>query len=828
MTITRVHLIPGEDLHLLPGLVSPRLDQLLYIVETSDQGVEATHRFVEYRPAGVTVSFEANFDRADPRTAGIDVDLNFGEVTVGALPTPERLLDFLVIATVSDGLALSLTTHIRVRIHDGLRKVWLTPATLTVRKPDPVSSPVTNARFTILAEFSDGAYGDLTNWLPPEFLTSPTDRQFTRTIAQRDVPVFAWDSRQKHIAQVDAPTGWLAAVNAGTATIELSAPTLVPAVSQSATVKVAPPWGTPVELRLVEGPGAARLEDVPNVLLLPDGFTADEQGAFEGLVRQLVHRLRVRRRTRPFDLLKDRINYFSAWVASPEAGVSVLEEVGLAGATGGTDTAACVSTNVDAASVAGAWHVGAPSANTTRFLLNERDTAFHVGIGGRPNAAAFYQFLRPRLNNAQRVATPDLDAFLAALVDPDTPGRRVGSVWMRPDPGDPDPVRGKDARLLVFVCRYRRSDGFNRAKSPVGSYVCVSLAEDHAAAHVVQPGANGEGFDLVPDPIPDRVPLEMWSMTAHEICHTFSLGDEYGTDYPGRPQNSPALALPADKVEEVRLNPNVQARADLLTNGALDADRIKWLWPRIEKAGVLDEPTDPPSDVGVPPFRLRLERGHAAVFEAGDVVRLRTRPLLSAGPPSYRLRVIALEGDVLVVEPDETTPDAEAQLTPYYVKGTVVMAPRREPDVGSRRGDDLLLVHESALTVIDDTGNPLNALPFEPAGRPPTTVLGVNTPTPATNFEDEPSRPPRQSGLRVGLYENGASYDADVYRPTGMCFMRTSRALTETDEAGQALTTKDQRMYQRFCPVCRYALVDLIDPTQHGRIDRDFDRVYPE
>jgi hypothetical protein len=827
MTITRAYLDPGEDLHLIPGLVSPRLDQLLYLVETTAPGVEERHRFVEYRPAGVTVLFEANFDKADPRTAGIDVDPNFGEITVGALPTPERLLDFLVVATVSDGVALSVTTHVRVRIHDGFRKVWLTPAVLTVRKPTDPASVVAMSRFSVLAEFSDGTYGDLTNWAPWSGPTDPTDRRFVRTSTHRDVPVFVWDSAPKSNVRVTPESGRLLA-NKGIATVGLSTPNLVPPVSANAIVQTAPSWSTAVELRLVDGPGVARMGDVPNILLLPEGFTADEQGAFERLVRQLVHRLRVRRRTRPFDLLKDRVNYFSAWVASPEAGVSVLEEVELVGGGGGPQTAEYRSTMVTAADAAGAWHVGPPPSSTTRFLLNERDTAFHVAIGGRPNADQFHRFTWPRLDYVQRIAAADLDDFLAALVDPDVPGQRLGSVWMRPDATDPDPARGKDEGLVLFVCRYRRSSGVNYAESPVGKYVCVSLGEDHAALHVVQASPGGEGIDLVPDPIPSRVPLEMWSIAAHELCHTFSLGDEYGTDAPGRPTTIPPLPLPADKIAAVRLNPNVQARVDLLTNGALDADRIKWLWPRIEKAGVLAAPFGPASGTGTPPFRLPLEPGHAAVFEAGDVVRLRTRPLLSAGPPSYRLRVTGVEGDVLVVEPDEATPDAAAQLTPYDLKGTLVMAPRREPDVGSRRGDDLLLVHESALTVIDDTGNPLNALPFEPAGRPPTTVLGVNTPTAATNFEDEPPRPPRQSGLRVGLYENGASYDADVYRPTGMCFMRTSRALTETDEAGQVLTTKDQRMYQRFCPVCRYALVDLIDPTQHGRIDRDFDRVYPE
>jgi hypothetical protein len=29
-----------------------------------------------------------------------------------------------------------------------------------------------------------------------------------------------------------------------------------------------------------------------------------------------------------------------------------------------------------------------------------------------------------------------------------------------------------------------------------------------------------------------------------------------------------------------------------------------------------------------------------------------------------------------------------------------------------------------------------------------------------------------------------------------------------------------------FCQVCRFALVDFIDPEQHRRIDRDYDEEY--
>jgi hypothetical protein len=31
-----------------------------------------------------------------------------------------------------------------------------------------------------------------------------------------------------------------------------------------------------------------------------------------------------------------------------------------------------------------------------------------------------------------------------------------------------------------------------------------------------------------------------------------------------------------------------------------------------------------------------------------------------------------------------------------------------------------------------------------------------------------------------------------------------------------------------LCPACRYQLVDRLDPTQHGVIDRDYRKRYPQ
>jgi len=87
-----------------------------------------------------------------------------------------------------------------------------------------------------------------------------------------------------------------------------------------------------VRLNRIAGPGFAAIgrDGLHNVLILPDGFVDDPQGsdraAFERYARQLVTLLTTDERTRPFDVLADKFNYFTAWVPSPQAGISTMSE----------------------------------------------------------------------------------------------------------------------------------------------------------------------------------------------------------------------------------------------------------------------------------------------------------------------------------------------------------------------------------------------------------------------------------------------------------------------------------------------------------------------
>jgi hypothetical protein len=63
----------------------------------------------------------------------------------------------------------------------------------------------------------------------------------------------------------------------------------------------------------------------------------------------------------------------------------------------------------------------------------------------------------------------------------------------------------------------------------------------------------------------------------------------------------------------------------------------------------------------------------------------------------------------------------------------------------------------------------------------------------------------------VGLYSGGARWACGIFHPTGQCVMR------DHDDADT-----------EFCAVCRYIIVDFVDPIRHAEIDRDYAEIYPQ
>ena len=797
-----------------------------------------------------SVSFATSFIPAagEGFTQGVHVNRTTGKVTVQPRPAGSRLRTFAVTGTVKQG-PNEFKARLRVHVHDGVVAKWITPESLTVRQG------AKGMRFSVLARFDDGVIGDITNWGGPDPLPFDIDELAVHPMDSRK-PVHTW-SRGTASGQgiaVNPITGEITAqTNSGFATVNLHVGNGPPIAS--ASVFAAPPWSTPTKLTRIAGPGFTAIgrPDIHNVLFLPDGFTAnDPLGTdrldYEFYVRELVHQLNTNAQTRPFDVLSRKFNYFSAWVPSPQAGCSVLAEVfsdpadqrpdlptghvvgrnvtplpdgkppaaGQMGLLELLDTVGWPIPAIDLpgtapAGLAAAWLAlyGRPASaaaitnafpewlkRNSRVLINERDTAFHMShnhrpyANGRPTDSSNLSF------HPLRMTAADFDTFLKALTDED--GKPVGAAWAE---------GGPDQALVVIVCRTNR---FGGSKAPrannTASYIGVSVGS--RLTYEFLPVTTG--VDLVADAVPPHVDPAPWAIAAHELAHSFDLADEYGVGGP----------LPAGRVSYVRAHNNVQEFAALQTNGVLVAANIKWRWLRLRRAAVLRSPgpgVDPvrPDPDGGGQYLITVGREQAIEFDPSrDVVRLRTRGPLRTPTFSDRLRLLAVHANTLTVRPFSDVGFDPRLWTP----GDLVVVPVRGPDPDFQArvlGPDLQLVHKSVVDLINTTHNPLNASKTAANNRTCTTPDPVVRDE-ANLFATKPARPLVAKRI-VGLFEGGAAYDCGVYHPTGQCIMNETHVETAT---GGAIATP-------FCVVCRYALVDLIDPSGHGQIDADYDREYP-
>jgi len=178
----------------------------------------------------------------------------------------------------------------------------------------------------------------------------------------------------------------------------------------------------------------------------------------------------------------------------------------------------------------------------------------------------------------------------------------------------------------------------------------------------------------------------------------------------------------------------------------------------------------------------------------------------------------------------ETDPDASNYPT-WFPKFSTIFIPALSSD-----GSELLLVTPAILEHMRKTHGPLNApknnemRECDPNAKPEPEQIYPSIQV-ATSLPDENTLPktnrPRYRSYYVGLYEGGSGYYCDVYHPTGACLMKSqlvidkNRRPVSKDAMGRPLSIYN------FCPICKYILVDRIDSTLHGVIDKRYEKRYP-
>lgn len=840
----------ASDVHLLPGLASPELKRLLEALDLDPTTNTVRPKDLPKMP-GLDVTFTAQFNGA-PTAQGVELKPKTGEVT---LSTYTGLRSFLVTATAKQGAAQA-TARTRVHLHESfLRQPWLTPWQLTVRKG------AGNMRFSVLAMFSDGVIGDITNWSPFEPRAFDADHTYVHAPGS-DTPALTWDPPESIppgrpvVVGVDPITGVLGAdAETGTARITVRHG----AFAASATVTCAKPWSTPLNLTLVSGPGPDAVNYVPNVLFLPDGFVDADRVRFGQLVGEVVMELSTRPHARPFAAFAGRMNYWMAWVPSREAGVSVLDELD----RDRKDTPARTGSSLELPSpqrppaATARWtleqlvnEVGLPvpvgdlgltvdqlvqvwqdrygprvvktrlehlvpdwRARADRVLLNERDTAFHMAYGDRP-ALDGPNHEQGLALNPRRLHNDDFETFLDHLRDPK--GNPLPRLW----------TTEKDHDLVVMLCRSLRRGGQNSSRSPTRPGKLLGVSLDTAMYHPLEAEA-ANGWNVRLEPIPKRVHYHTWTTSAHELAHSWEIGDEYAVTV--------GAATP-DMLADADMQANLQTRESLLEpdgNGGkvLSPANIKWgLWPRIAKAAVLLGKPERVSGTNRLKLTLVPVPGPAlpkeARFAQGDVVRLRTRSFTKALRFTKSFTVTRIDGIKLEIAPRDGHAVDDTVLDTYPAK-SIVMAAVQQPDPDPAHGDfglPLGLMTNETRARIGVTHNPLNAQPLVGEAPAPNDQQNracanriLSLPTPATNFPNRAvPKPPPISAFTIGLYENGGEFTCGIYRPTGICVM----CAATFEAAGGKLEFSD------FCLVCRYAIVDAVDPRLHFEVERDFRQRY--
>jgi IgA Peptidase M64 len=846
----------GNDIHLIRGQTSRdlRAASLAFIPLLPD-GTDAPGAWakdyldahtgaaedvkLEFRP-----TFKAGLVGDEWTGLGIKVNHLTGVVSfeTGAPPNPTAN-NFLIEAVITQNtggpaLATFNVKLIRVHVHPGVTRLRLTPSSMTVRRLTAAGADDTSYRFTVRAEFSDGTLGDITD----KHGVSWSPAAYTRAVsgAQGWLRIPAGDAAGK---VVPIKATW--ATSAGS-------------FDATANMVVAAPWATDAAMPkavLLDGhpdtwAGTINPNLVPNVLFFGDGFSTDpaDQAAFEAIGNKIVHDLKTDPLTRPYDILATSMNYWRVAVPSAGRGVSIRCEVFTRSAAGKlfakpvppplTPPAAGVWTIEHLLYTAGlplpadtppaGEAVAAASARRgalrarwasiartsvvpailsdavidqwallgTRTFVDEIDAFPAMALGDPPQAEQDTDPPLLRLHT-DRGGEVGLDAFYRALaasnnVRVTAPDDNLGLLWAEGRPT----FRFDNRSLVVALAAYKGGRAQRTSR-----HIDIALESGTLWTQVIA-GPVGTPTVSIDQTValPAVVDVDVWRVIAHELGHSFGLNDEYA-ELPGV-FNQPETSLD--------IWGNTTSEAAVKDGTAhFRVSMIKWNWRRVRKAAVLRAPIAPPAGLD---FDLDVGLGQAFRFAVGDKVRLRERtfkkPLgLDPFECSSDLVVVShnATGDVLTVHGSPSL--LELALLP---EGTVVYVPVPMPD-GSP--GEARMIAPKVASFIEDNNRPLTTWPCNPAdhlGLDATGHLkGSLTQLPQFNvFSALWSH--RNDARVVGLYEGGSQSGCGIFHPAGTCMMRNSHADKAT-----------------FCAVCKFVMVDMINPVVHVDIDLDYDKSYP-
>lgn len=862
----------GEDMHVLRNQSTGDLLDRLWVLDAAD---DHWHRFPAYNAAHgnlITLEFRPVFRVQDGGARfdgfGIHVRKTTGEVTVDDIqPPPNRPANFIIEARVLanpggiDAAAIK-PALLRLHVHGSVDHIRLTPGTLTIHNPPGNARVHTRYAFTIRAWFDDGTSGDVT---------------FSHEIATWDPPRFFWlnsmgeTHRIARPANLTIPAGFDVTVTTSAAWGSHAAQGRIEFREAWANTPNLPQaeWigGNPDVLAGTRPP-----ETMPNVLLLSCGDPHPADGSFALVTDRIVHHTGHDRLLQPYGHLAQSMNYWRLAVPGQPGGVCVRGEVSpfqrygrmfaklvpspvappasgaedlehllyLAGLpapaevrlarekathrvlTSVDDVRALDAAEIDFTALTQKWTAMVRATPVlkvndnvrrkwlllaNRTFVDEVDTFPAVAVGLPPSATfddagslAFHD-LRGGVEECrafladvaaeQRSGRPPIVLSDAAVTDDDAPSRVIGNLWGTELPNVATFDNRRYLALLADspVGRSRWNEHLGLLFRPYLS--TRTLAKNHVDANLpgifVAVNATGDGLALVAPDATLRPRPDTWRVFAHELAHAFGLGDEYVN------RAEPYIGGEDGLDEHANLT---TIGAILGSSGAILPGRIKWSWHRILFAtlvtgeitsanGRFVVPVQP-----VPGFRIGpqnivflRERDPQVVINRATAIAGPFQ-VVSVSPANDRVTMVALAGN-----PDDVPASSNNVLFmpvpgpnsgQFYTLVPPAAARIMQVAIGGTMTGKICKVPEQ----IDHHGD------F-------TQVPVASDPVGKVNSKDLPDL--------VGAYFGGRQYACGIVHPAGRCMMRDSHDT-----------------HARFCAVCRYVLVEQIDPVQHALVDREY------
>ena len=813
----------ARDIHVLQGRATGTLLERLRVTAstpsggtsiTSASGYLADHNDVAFtfRPLFNGVQHANVYEGL-----GLHVDTSTGAVTVDASPPLPTRRNFIIEVEANNvgAAAGEFKERIRIQVHKSVKSVWLTPPKLTLRPRTTARPGQLQTGFVVRAQFDDDVIGDLT--VGHETTWTPTTHVFTNgplIVAVPDSPGDEFPITAQlapQFGEVTPGTPWTA----------------------TATLRIEKGWHDLTilerpELELVSGsavPSPTNREvDIPNVLFVNDGWPAAAQGDFVRLTTELVSVLRKTKMLDPYPRLTDVICFWRMFVPSSAPTISILSEVYTfqqdgrlhartippaerPPATGNFDLGELLYTvglplpgdaTRTPADLRTYWSATArdfPSSRVSdavieqwkrvasRTFIDCVDSEFHMTVGDAPRAnVRETHFLgmaevfagRSKLADAIAVAKSGVPLFGPSPAH---------DLWSIPPAIATTP---RFPNVEYVVCFSTTPAGRALAVQPV-----VMTTRDDLAAWHVGPAAGHPGVVLLADEA--RLPQNLAPIgvtLAHELAHKFGLGDEYGEH--------------KEKIPGAPGRPNLQADGDLrdpVTN-RLRGQAISWTWHRIAYAALIEKPIVPSGSN----FAIPVRPGHAAPFKTGHRVLLRQRqlrfPFFNPKPivSSFEVEVDhTVSDDTVVVRLVGTATAAGLQA---FAPGSIVFRPVEAPaSIRDATYPFMQLIPKRIRDAITSDNKPLFT-----EGCDTDNLYGKQRPSlPGVGL----LRCLKNTWRVIGLYEGGGMYTCGVYHPAGFCLMRNN-----TDNAAE------------LCAVCRYILVDVIDPSVHALVEEAYADIY--